>query len=239
MAFRLLELEFFRFFAVFRLPGRPQQSLFRHFHLLARFTRLQCFPGRIQRPRLRFIFVPKRRFGCKSRRRARFNQRRSSSRTQRRKFPQNSGLFRRTGRHSSRRLFASRHARSSDCSNVNSNLVKRRASFSSAEQRSEFKLLSSGAGLVQDLAFVAGQAEMEECCELGPNSLVCSENENQQQETNKNGRFSFRYSFSSQNTNSDQNPNELLTRVIARLPTNQKQQLRDFNLEMPCFGFEC
>ena len=89
------------------------------------------------------------------------------------------------------------------------------------------------------MAFVAGQAEIEECCELGPNSLVCSENENQQKETNKNGRFSFRYSFSSQNTNSDQNPKELLTRVIATLPKNQQQQLRDFNLELPCFGVEC
>ena len=89
------------------------------------------------------------------------------------------------------------------------------------------------------MAFIAGEAEAEECCELGPTALVCSENENQQKATNKNG-FSFRYSFSS-NSNPAQNANanELLTRVIARLPANQKQQLHDFNLEMPCFGFEC
>ena len=110
---------------------------------------------------------------------------------------------------------------------------------SSAEKRSDFKLLSNGAGLVQDLSFIAGQAEIEECCELGRNSLVCSEKSNEK--TTNNGRFSFKYSFSSKNTNSDQNqtPNELLTRVIARLPKNQQQQLRDFNLEMPCFGFQC
>ena len=89
------------------------------------------------------------------------------------------------------------------------------------------------------MAFIAGEAEAEECCELGPTALVCSENENQQKATNKNG-FSFRYSFSS-NSNPAQNAkaNELLTRVIARLPANQKQQMLDFNLEMPCFGFEC
>ncbi|CAG5078717.1 Oidioi.mRNA.OKI2018_I69.PAR.g9066.t1.cds [Oikopleura dioica] len=43
-----------------------------------------------------------------------------------------------------------------------------------AEQRSDFKLLSSGTGLVQDLAFIAGVAEAEECCELGPNALCPS-----------------------------------------------------------------
>ncbi|CBY13423.1 unnamed protein product [Oikopleura dioica] len=46
-----------------------------------------------------------------------------------------------------------------------------------AEQRSDFKLLSSGAGLVQDLAFIAGEAEAEECCELGPTALCPSRNE--------------------------------------------------------------
>ena len=87
---------------------------------------------------------------------------------------------------------------------------------------------------MQDLAFIAGQAEAEECCELGPSALVCSDDSQQLPPTN-NGRFSFRYSFSS--TNPNQDPNQLLTRVVARLPANQNQQFQDFNL--PCFGFGC
>ena len=47
MAFWLFKFEFFRFFVVFRLSRRPQQSLFRHFHVFTHFKRLQRFPGGI------------------------------------------------------------------------------------------------------------------------------------------------------------------------------------------------